>query len=110
MRRITTVLFVALTTASCGKTAAVIPHPQSIEISGGRSFVVTADTVIVVPPGDERVAAIGRFLSDLIGIAAAPAPPRVDAGGAAPPGSIVLALSAPSAGDEGYELSSRPSA
>jgi hexosaminidase len=119
MLRITTVLLAALTLTACAKTAAVvsrlpappmrghavIPLPQSIDLLGDRPFVVSAGTVIVVPPGDERVAAIGRFLSDLIGLAAAPAPARVDttdSATAAP--SIVLTLDAPSAGDEGYVL------
>jgi hexosaminidase len=102
-------------------TPAVIPLPESIEISGDRRFVLTPQTVIVVPRDDERVAAIGRFLSDWIGIAAAPQPPRVQAAGPSiPPASIVLTLgSSPvvptgAAGpvspvsDDAYELSIAP--
>jgi hexosaminidase len=120
MRRLTTVIFIALTASSCAKTAAVvlrrpspvmrshavIPLPQSIDLSPGSTFVVTAQTVIIVPPGDDRVLAIGQFLSHWIGLAAAPAPPRVEAAGQTMPGgSIVLALGAAAAGDEGYDLS-----
>ena len=119
MRPATTVLFVALIAASCARTVtvvprparpqtrphAVIPLPQSIEISPGPPFTITGDTVIVVPAGNEHVTAIARLLSDWIGLAAAPAPPAVDvAGPTTPPRSILLTLGGTATGDEGYEL------
>jgi hexosaminidase len=122
MRRITAVVLAALALGSCAKTAtvvvrppasprpaarahAVLPLPRSIEFPGGAPFIVTGGTAIVVPAGDDRVAAVGRFLSDLIGLAAASTPPRVVASApAAAPGAIVLSLDAADAGDEGYEL------
>ena len=100
-----------------GATPSVIPLPESLEISNDRRFVVTPQTVIVVPPGDDRVAAIGRFLSDWIGLAAAPQPPRVEAAGpSVPPASIVLTLGASPASpagaaspnDDAYELTIAP--
>jgi len=122
--RTTTAIVAALAFSSCAKTTAVVapppvspppaarahavlPLPQSIEFSGGLPFVVTAETSIVVPPGNDRAAAIGRFLSDLIGLAAVASPPPVVAAAASTPGpgAIVLSLDAANAGDEGYELS-----
>ena len=89
---------------------AVIPLPESIEISSDRRFVLTPQSVIAVAPGDDRVAAIGRVLSDWIGIAAAPQPPRVEAAGPSiPPASIVLMLGSSPGGDsDAYELSIAP--
>jgi len=87
------------------RTHAVIPLPQSIEISRDRAFTITPQTVIVVPQGDERVAAIGRSLSAWIGIAAAPQPPPVQpAGPSIPPASIVLTVDTSLASAEAYEL------
>ena len=98
-------------TAPPTRTHAVIPLPDSIQISSDRAFAVTPQTVIVVPRDDERVAAIGRFLSNWIGIAAAPQPPPVvPAGSPIPPASIVLTLGTSLAGpagavsDDSYEL------
>src|SRR5215210_8134153 len=121
MRSKATVLLIALTIASCAKTGtvaprvrppvvrahAVIPAPESIEMAlAAPPFVVTAQTSIVVPAGDEGAAAVGRFLADWIGLAAAELPPRVQPAGAAvvTAGQIVLTLDAAS-GDEGYDLS-----
>jgi hexosaminidase len=89
----------------------LIPLPASLDVSSGSPpFRVTADTAIVVPPDDARVQAIGRFLSDWIGIAAAPAAPRVEVAGPAiaPRGNIVLTLVGAATGEEGYELSITP--
>jgi hexosaminidase len=93
------------------RTHAVIPLPDSIQISPDRGFTITPQTVIVVPRDDERTAAIGRFLSNWIGIAAAPQPPPVVPDGSPiPPASIVLTLGASPAGpvspvkDDAYEL------
>jgi hexosaminidase len=122
MRRLTTGLLLAVAASSCAKVApvvaprppavmrthAVIPLPQSIDIALAEApFTLTRETIIVVPPDDERVRAIGQYLADWIGIAAAPAAPRVEIGrgGAPPAGGIVLTLDAPATGDEGYELS-----
>ena len=97
---------------SLAPTHTVIPLPESIEISRDGPFTLTPQSVIVVPPGDERVAAVGQALSDWIGLAAAQQPPRVEAAGPSiPPGSIVLTLGASSAGpvsDDAYELSITP--
>ena len=110
-------LITAVAISSCAApppapTHSVIPLPDSIEISRDGAFTLTPQSVIVVPHGDERAAAIGRFLSDWIGIAAAPQPPRVEpAGSSIPPGSIVLMLAASSAGppnEDAYELSVTP--
>ena len=121
------VLLAALIMTACAKTVnvvttpaapsppparlhAVIPLPQSIAIGRGPVFTITADTQIIVLPGDDlRVARIARALSELIGISASANAPRVQTGGGMiPPGSIVLALDAPAAGAEGYDLSITP--
>ena len=94
----------------------IVPAPLTVEAGRGPGFTVSPSTVIYVQPGDERVAAVGRYLSDLIGIAAAPTPPSVRAadGGAGhgevPAGSIHLATRAggtEEGEDEGYELTVR---
>ncbi len=83
----------------------VIPQPAHTDARSGAGFPITADTVIVVPPGDERALWIARYLAGLIGLAAAPQPPRVEAAGAAiPSGAISLEVDSAVAGPEGYEL------
>ena len=83
---------------------AIIPAPESFQALTGE-FIVTADTAIVVPAGDEGAARVGRYLSDLIGIAAGPQPLRVRTGDALGTGNISLRLNAQaSQGAEGYEL------
>src|SRR3954466_5086974 len=68
----------------------LIPRPAVFEPRSGDGFVVTPTTVIHVPAGSEELLRIGRLLSDWIGIAAGPAPPRVDSGGTPPaPGAVV---------------------
>ncbi len=84
----------------------LIPLPSVVEPGAGDPFVITPATTIRVPAGNERLLRIGRYLSDWIGIAAGPQPPRVEA--AADPGevpAIHLQLGEVSeAGDEAYEL------
>lgn len=122
-RSLALILIAAAAGSSCAKAVRVrepappapsavqtlIPVPARVESAPG-TFVVTPDTRIVVTPGDDRVFRIGRYLSDLIGLAAGLVPPRVEAAGAAAPaGAIQLALGTlPSAGEEGYELAVTP--
>jgi hexosaminidase len=96
----------AAPTPAASAPHALIPVPVSVELGQGPAFVVTAATRILVPPGDERAAAVGKWLSAFIHRAVAPDPPRVETfPGDAPAGSIQLRLgSRPDAGDEGYEL------
>lgn len=88
----------------------VIPLPVTASRSAGPGFTINAQTVIVVSPGDEAGLRIGRYLSDLIGIAAGPEPPRVEAAVAATPGNAIhLRIGQASvAGDEAYDLSVEP--
>ena len=83
----------------------LVPRPTSFEPGTGDGFVVSPTTAIYVPAGNEDLLRIGRFLSDWIGIAAAPMPPRVDVGTPPPRDAIVLQLGqiAETAG-EAYEL------
>jgi hexosaminidase len=110
MRPLPTALVIAVAAAACGsplRGIAVVPNPESIEVGpGGASFHVTEQTAIDVPD-DPRVLAIGRFLSEWIGLAASETPPNVEvvAGGASHPGHIALSLSAGPPAEEGYELS-----
>ncbi|MEO8678870.1 MAG: beta-N-acetylhexosaminidase [Vicinamibacterales bacterium] len=88
----------------------IIPLPRTVEPHAGAGFTITADTVVAVSPGDDRSAWIAHYLSDLIGLAAAPQSPHVDmSGGPIPPGAISLELGgAADTGVEGYELSVAP--
>ena len=70
----------------------LVPRPAVFEPGAGDGFLVSATTAISVPAGNEEMSRIGRFLSDWIGIAAGPAPPRVDAGTPPPRDAIVLQL------------------
>ena len=70
----------------------IIPLPRIVEPADG-AFTITADTSIIVAPGDERAVWIARYLADLIGLSAGPQPPRVlvqDTPG--PPDAIALEL------------------
>ncbi len=84
----------------------VIPLPAKTSPSSGPGFTVTADTVIVVSPGDEQGMRIGQYLSDLIGIVAGPLPPRVQAAVAAVPANAIHLrigeIGVP--GEEAYEV------
>lgn len=72
----------------------VIPLPRTVEPRAGASFTLSADTVIVVATADAQARWIATYLADVIGLAAAPQPPRVEAAGEAiPAGAIVLELS-----------------
>jgi hexosaminidase len=107
-RHAVAILAVAVSSTACAAppTRTLIPVPASVEGRGRAEFVVTANTKIVVPPGDERVAWIGRYLVDLIGIAVSEAPLQV-AGGEGPgaAGNISLRIAKlAQAGDEAYEL------
>ena len=96
----------------------VIPLPRTTEPGAGAGFTITAETVIVVgtrvtsgvAPADDRAIWIAKYLADMIGLAAAPHPPRVEiAGTAMPPGAISLELGdAAMTGDEAYELTVAP--
>jgi hexosaminidase len=83
----------------------LVPRPTTFEPGTGDGFAVTPTTAIYVPAGNEQMMRIGRFLSDWIGIAAGPTPPRVEVGTPPPRDAIVLQLGpiADSAA-EGYEL------
>ena len=86
----------------------LIPLPQTIAVAEGAEFVLGPETLIYVPAGDAEAQRIGRYLSDVIGIAAGPEPPRVEPepSGAAP-GGIRLRLSGTASGvkeAEAYEL------
>jgi hexosaminidase len=84
----------------------LVPRPSTFEPGQGGGFEVTATTAIYVPPGSAEMLRVGRWLSEWIGIAAGPAPPRVDPGGAAPArDAIVLQLGAVAEpGPEAYDL------
>ena len=84
----------------------VIPLPASVSRSPDPGFTINAQTIIVVSPGDESALRIGRYLSDTIGIAAAPEPPRVEAAVATIPGNAIHLRLTPASGvsDEAYEL------
>jgi hexosaminidase len=87
----------------------VIPQPTTIESLPGDGFSITADTIVVVTPGDDRLLWVARYLGDLIGLAAAPRPPRIEAAGAViPRGAISLELDPAVAGPESYELTVTP--
>ena len=87
----------------------LVPKPESARPGAG-AFEITAATVIRVPSGNADLARVGRFLSDWIGIAAGPAPLRVDSTGTpAADGEISLELGeVGAAGDEAYELTVAP--
>ncbi|MDO8679879.1 MAG: family 20 glycosylhydrolase [Acidobacteriota bacterium] len=119
------VFLAAIGAAACGRTAslprpavtatppsrvpAIIPAPLTVGERQGPGFTVTASTVIYVQPDDERAAAIGRYLSDVIGLAASATPVAVHAtSSGVPPGNISLRTRGGSAADEGYELTVRP--
>ena len=84
----------------------VIPLPSAVTPSTGAGFTITADTVVVVSAGDDRALWTAKYLADVIGLAAAPQPPRVEVAGASVPrGAISLEIGDTSiAGAEAYEL------
>ena len=73
--------------------------------------MLSSSTVIVVPAGNEHAAWIGRYLADLIGIAAAPQPPQVQMSTGAPVQSSIQLRLTPAAqpsADESYDLEIAP--
>jgi hexosaminidase len=84
----------------------LVPRPVTFEPGPGDGFQMTATTTIHVTAGNDAMLRVGRFLADWIGVAAGPAPPRVEAGGSPPArNAIVLELGRIAAtGDEAYEL------
>ena len=84
----------------------VIPIPQIVEPGPGPGFTVSTETVVAVPNANDDVVRIAQYLADLIGIAAAPLPLRVEVAPASVPrGAIVLQLGGgPSGGADAYEL------
>ena len=117
--RIPTIVVAVLALAACGRSAspprpvvtaaeparfpAIVPLPLIANDGPGPGFTVVAATVIYVQAGDEPAAAIGRYLSDVIGLAASAAPPAVqEISGDAPAGHI--RLSTRGAGAESYTL------
>ena len=101
---------VSLAACAAPPTRTLVPVPRSVEGRGGAEFIITANTKILVPSGDERVAWIGRYVADLIGVAAAPDPLKVEvAGESIAPGAIRLRLEKLSqGGEEAYELTVAP--
>jgi hexosaminidase len=88
-----------------GSSHTIVPAPVSTEMPGGGDFTVSATTVIGVTPGNQHAAWVGRYLADFIGMAAAAAPPRVDAVAAPAAGMIHLGIGpVEGGGDEGYQL------
>ena len=84
----------------------LVPRPSTFEPGQGGGFQLTPTTAIHVPAGDPAMLRLGRFLADWIGIAAGPAPPRVDAGSSPPARDAILLQIGPIAdpADEAYEL------
>ena len=83
----------------------LIPLPSTVELSATDAFAVTPSTTIRVTAGGEDLLRVGRYLSDLIGIAAGAEPPRVERGAASGTGTIELSTGdVAEAGDEAYEL------
>src|SRR5688572_3680659 len=86
----------------------LIPLPQTIAVAEGAEFVLGPETLIYIPAGDAEAQRIGRYLSDVIGIAAGPEPPRVEPEpSSAASGGIHLRLSGTASGGkeaEAYEL------
>src|SRR5512144_2047635 len=70
----------------------IVPAPVRIEVSATESMVLDTTAVIVVPPGSEEAARIGRYLAELLGTTVSTTPRVVPAEGHVPPGSIQLVL------------------
>jgi hexosaminidase len=107
----TTIFAAAAACAACGRPAeperpviAVVPAPSSIEAPGGAGFTVTPSTVISVSPGVEPALRIGRYLSDIIGLAAGDQPLRVATDATPQPGIRLVLSDDEGAGSDGYEL------
>jgi hexosaminidase len=113
MLRLALVLPLAVMTSShpgsFGQSAAapafdLIPLPRVVEPRQGDGFVLTPQTVIYVQDRSADAQRIGQYLSNVIGIAAGPEPPRVEPARTSPaPGGIHLRLNDMKE-PEGYEL------
>ena len=90
MPRLALFLAVALT-GSAAAQPALIPAPSELTVRGGAPFVVTAETPIVVPPGDAEALRIGHQLAALIGTIEDSTPDVVEAEEAGP-GAIRLQI------------------
>lgn len=103
------------TSPSVGPTStpaiAVIPWPVSVALTG-ETFILTADTQILVEPDGPETLAVGQYLAERLRPATGyPLPVQV-AAGTPPPNSIHLTTSGgdPALGEEGYELTITPQA
>ena len=78
--------------------------------AAGDGFLLGPDTVIYVPEGNADARRVAGYLSDAIGIAAGPRPPRVETARAGAAGIMLrLAGSAPSPKDaDAYEVTVEP--
>ena len=87
-------------------TPHIVPAPASLTAGSGAPFTITAATSIAVDGGSVEVAPVAEALGSLLRPATGYPILVVVAGGAAPAGSIHLALAPDrsSLGDEGYEL------
>jgi hexosaminidase len=83
---------------------ALIPVPATIELASTGTFSVSGTTVIVVDPGNEEAARIGRLLAGLIGNTAETTPEVVAVGAERNGPHIRLKLDESVYGDEAYEL------
>jgi hexosaminidase len=121
MTRSLTVLLLGVTLlASCARSVRVsgpapatrsamlplLPIPAAVNSVPGPGFEITPSTTIRVASGDARLPRIGRFLADLIGLAAGPEPPRVESLGDAPAAAAIeLRIGeVTEPGEEAYEL------
>jgi hexosaminidase len=87
----------------------IIPRPASIIPAEG-TFILGAQTAILVPKGIDEIRAIGQYLADqLRPVTGFPLPVQAEAG-KSPRGNISLALNVSDTplGEEGYELSIQP--
>ena len=84
----------------------LIPIPVLVEPGSANAFTITSSTVISVPPGNEALLRIGRFLSGFIGLSAGVEPLQVASKTAgAVSGAIELQLAEVSrSGDDAYEI------
>ena len=91
-------------TAQSNSMPNLIPIPQKIEPGSGEPFTLRPETVIYVPAGNADAARIGKFLSDVIGLAAGPAAPRVENASSAASSSAINLRIGGTASAEGYEI------
>ena len=83
----------------------VIPKPVSATTSG-KTFFITKETTISIPPNSEAVKMVGQYLAGKLIPATGFNLPITEADGKQPSGSIYLTMKGGDAqlGDEGYEL------